>query len=157
VRERIAAAYARAPRLAEVMPLVDAVLAHPDDNVAAFNAHAIGRVCAALGIATRIAAASTLELPPAKGADGVIALCGAIGADRYLNPEGGASLYPPALFAANGLGLDLLRTRLRPYPQFGPGWTPSLSILDAMMFNDAAAMAVLLDDYEVVAPAGAAA
>jgi hypothetical protein len=52
---------------------------------------------------------SDLDLEPGlTGQDRVLAAATALGADRYVNLEGGRSLYDPSAFASRGIELQVL-------------------------------------------------
>ena len=81
----------------------------------------------------------------------VIALCKALGAERYLNAIGGIELYHKPDFAAQGIDLGFVRTRPIAYPQFGDAFVPNLSIVDVLMFNPVEAVREYLDrTYDLV-------
>lgn len=73
------------------------------------------------------------------GQDRVLDICKQEGADRYINPPGGAELYDPSVFAQEGLQLRFLEPDLPAYPQANADeHVPGLSIIDVMMHCDAA-------------------
>ena len=80
----------------------------------------------------------------------VLALCKALGADRYLNAIGGQELYSKPDFAAQGVALDFVRTRPVVYPQFAKAFVPNLSIVDVLMFNHPDAIHAMLSEYDLV-------
>jgi hypothetical protein len=86
----------------------------------------------------------------------VIEICRALGATHYVNSLGGRALYDADAFADAGLQLGFLHPRHEPYPQFEQPHVPSLSIVDALMFNDPGQMRQLLRQYDVSEPTGAA-
>jgi hypothetical protein len=85
-----------------------------------------------------------------KAGDKVLAMCGALGANRYLNTVGGRPLYAVDAFAAAGVQLQFIQTRLVTYPQFGQPFVPGLSILDVMMFNSPDAVKRMLGEYDLL-------
>ena len=88
--------------------------------------------------------------PVLKAGDKVLAICGALGADRYLNTIGGRTLYAAAAFAAAGVDLKFIQTRPVTYRQFGQPFVPALSILDVMMFNSPDAVRRMLGEYDLL-------
>jgi hypothetical protein len=69
--------------------------------------------------------------PDLTGQDRVLAAAAALGADRYVNLEGGRSLYDPSVFAARGMDLQIL-----------PDWQGARwSILHRFVTEPAAAIA----------------
>jgi len=144
-------AYRRAPHFERVFALVSEILASQQRNVAAFNAELVRRVAAELELPASIRCSSELSIDRAlRGVDRVIAICRMLGADRYINPSGGTTLYRDENFEANGLELRFLRPLLPEYPQFGAPHVGSLSIIDVMMFNSGAALSGLLNSYELL-------
>lgn len=131
------AAYRRAPFFDATWPLVETILRHEDANLFGFVHHSIVQTCRHLGVTTPIVISSTVPIDHAlRGADKVLAICRALGADAYINPIGGTALYDRAHFAANGIALHFLQAKLMPYDQFGAPFVPWLSIIDVLMFND---------------------
>jgi hypothetical protein len=145
-------AYRKAPCFKEGSALLDDIMANGESNLFGFIHHSVKAVCAYLGIATPIVASSTLEIAPGlKAQEKVIAYCRAAGADAYVNPMGGVELYDKAAFAAHGLRLEFLRPRALEYEQFGESFVPSLSIIDAIMFNSASSIKQHLSlEYDLI-------
>jgi hypothetical protein len=89
-----------------------------------------------LGIGTKVAVSSNITIDhDLKGQDKVLALCGAMLADTYVNPIGGIEIYASAAFSERGIALKFLKSNLIEYPQFEGEFVPWLSIIDVMMFN----------------------
>ena len=143
--------YRRAPHFAAAMAVLEPLLLHREANVAAFNLHLLQGLCAHMGIATRIEAASRLPATTGlRGQDAVVAICRGLGATTYLNSIGGTTLYAAEDFAREGLALRFLRSDAPPYPQFAGEPVAGLSIVDVLMFNDSARIAQMLDRYRLV-------
>ena len=85
-----------------------------------------------------------------RGEARVIAICEALGAERYVNPIGGTALYHHARFAEHGLELAFLQPEPRAYRQFGSVSVPGLSIIDVLMFNDATTVGEMLEEFTLV-------
>ena len=148
---RLEACYRPAPNFAEVYELVRALLLHEERNVAAFNTHALRAVAKRIGITTRIIVSSELTKDDClRGEARVIAICEALGAERYVNPIGGTALYQQPRFAEHGLELAFLRPEPRGYRQFGSVRVPGLSIIDVLMFNDALTVREMLEEFTLV-------
>ena len=104
-----------------------------------------------LGIRTPLLVSSTIPIDHSLTSERrVLALCKALGAERYVNPIGGRDLYSRAAFGAEAVRLAFLRPRPIEYPQFGEPFVPNLSIVDVLMFNSTDAVRELLTQYEVV-------
>ena len=69
------------------------------------------------------------------GQDRLIAIVKALGGQTYVNPIGGIDLYCSQNFANNGIELRFLKETTEAYAQFTDEFTPSLSIIDVIMFN----------------------
>lgn len=147
----LASSYRRAPQFDAVFPFVERVVRASMTNLFDFLHHSLVETAAILGIATPIVVSSSVAIDHALiGERRVVALCRALGADRYLNPLGGQALYSGATFAAESIRLEFLHPRLREYPQFGGPFVPGLSILDVLMFNAPDAVREMLDDCDVI-------
>ena len=129
-------AYRRAPYFAQTFPLLERIVHHEDGNLFWFIHHSLAEVCAHLQINTEIRASSSLPVEKElRSQDKVLAICGALGAKRYINPIGGTELYVREDFAARGIELQFLKPRTFEYAQFGNEFVPWLSIIDVLMFN----------------------
>ena len=128
--------YARAPHRAEVMPLLEQWLHHPERNLARYLEHSIRQVCVYLGIDTPILTASDLEINQVEDKqDRVVRTMKKLDGKRYLNPVGGLSLYDEAYFERAGLELRFHKMSELSYPQFKQPFVANLSIIDVLMFN----------------------
>ena len=146
------AAYRKAPRAAAVKPLLDAILATPEPNVALFNEAAIRAVCDALRIGTKIVRASEIGRDAAlTGQDAVIDICRRLGADHYLNAAGGVDLYQADAFAEQGLRLSFIASHAPPYRQFAAPFVANLSIADVLMFCEPDRLAQQVAAHSLVA------
>jgi len=133
---QFAGAYRRAPQFDSTFALLQRIVRHGDDNLFRFIHHSLQAVCAHLAIETEVRTSSSIAFDKElRGQDKVLALCEALGADRYLNPIGGTELYAKPDFAARGIELQFLKARPFEYPQFGAPFVPWLSIVDVLMFN----------------------
>jgi hypothetical protein len=133
---RFTGAYRRAPCFQQTLPLLEEVLRPPDRNLFGYLHHALLRTSAHLGLGTEIRVSSTVPIDhDLKGQDKVLALCEALGAGTYINPIGGVDLYSRSEFADRGVELRFLEMVPFEYPQIGPTFVPSLSIVDVLMHN----------------------
>jgi hypothetical protein len=144
-------AYARAPRYAEVMPLLESALHCTETNLARYLAHTLRVICDHLGLAPRFRYASELAVAGSLRAQArIIAIATRLGARRYINLIGGRHLYDATSFAAAGLELRFLQPQLLPYPQGRADFVPSLSIIDVLMHLPPAHIRPLLAAYELL-------
>jgi hypothetical protein len=133
---RVKGAYRRAPHAEPTLALLERILETDERNLFAFLERSIRLTCDHLAIATPILTSSAIAVDPGlRGQDRVLAICEAVGTDRYVNAIGGVELYDPQAFRARGIDLRFLRSRPIEYPQLGGAFVPQLSILDVLMFN----------------------
>ena len=93
---RLEAGYRAAPNFAEIFELVTALLQHEDRNVAAFNTHALRGVAKSVGMTTPLVLSSEMTKDDSlRGEARVIAICEALGAERYVNPDRRNRAVPP--------------------------------------------------------------
>jgi len=135
--------YARAPHRQQVLDLVSD--GPQTTALGDINLHFLRRVCDLLEIETPITLASEMDVAPGlAGKDKVIALVKAAGADKYVNPVGGKSLYRRDDFDAAGLRLAFLS--MAPDGTLD-GWSERLSVLDLLARNELHEMRAALDSF----------
>lgn len=145
------ASYRRAPHFAAVSPVIERIIQAPLENLFEYLHHSLGEIARYLEIATPMVVSSTIAIDHTLRAEQkVIALCQAVGADRYVNPVGGQALYRPAAFKAEAIQLGFISPRPIAYPQYGDPFVANLSILDVLMFNSQAAVRRMLSEVDVV-------
>jgi hypothetical protein len=146
----LAASYRKAPQFDTVYPLVEQIVRAPLGNLFAYVHHSLIEVARFLEIPTPMVVSSTIAIDHTlKSEQKVLAICQALGADRYINPVGGQELYSPAAFAAASIRLDFVKPRPITYPQFGGPFVANLSILDVLMFNSKSAVRGMLSEVDV--------
>lgn len=129
-------AYRNAPFFDQTFSLITKIVGHVDENLFQFLREALTSSCGHLGVATQFQISSEIAIDhKLKGQDKVLALCSAVGATTYINAIGGTELYSRAEFQERGINLEFIRSKPYEYRQFDGAFVPSLSILDAMMFN----------------------
>jgi hypothetical protein len=155
---RIEAAYRRAPFFSDTIDTVTRVFHCRTTNVAEFNAHLLRTIAGRLEVATPMRFASTVpNRLPRRGREMVIDICHQVGASTYVNPIGGLDLYDEADFTRSGITLRFLQPNVPPYAQWGASHVPSLSIIDALMFNGIDAMQQIVKNHRLTCKAAAAA
>jgi hypothetical protein len=150
--KNLAMAYAKAPYFKHIQGLIEEILLNPDDNIAVYNENAIRKVCAYLGIKTKILVSSELGKDTVLTAqDKVIDICKIMHTRIYINAIGGKSLYFHEDFNKNSMQLKFLRPHLEgiSYKQFGSPFVPGLSIIDVMMFNSIQEARIFLNEYSL--------
>lgn len=144
-------AYRRAPYFDDVFPLIETIVTAAPKNLFDYLLHSLMATAAYLEIKTPIIVSSTVPIDHSlKAGEKVLAMCGALGANRYLNAIGGQALYAADAFTAAGVELKFIQTRPLTYPQLGQPFVPGLSILDVMMFNSPDAVRRLLGEYDLL-------
>ena len=142
--------YGKARQFQIEYPMLEAVIQYPDRNLGNYLAHLLKKVCIAMGIKTPMVRSSDLLKDNAlKGQERIVAICKQLQATHYINPAGGKDLYQREVFSQHALELSFLQTRAVSYPQFGLPFVPHLSIIDVLMFNDAAQRLKLLAEYDL--------
>lgn len=132
---QLRASYLKAPFFCHAMPVIEAIIRHPETNLFHYIRQSIVAVCRYLNIHSKIINSSTVDIDHSlKAEDKVIAICEALGASVYINPIGGTSLYSTAVFAERGIELQFLKSKPFEYSQLSKPFVPWLSILDVMMF-----------------------
>ena len=129
-------AYGKAPQFKTVFPLLEQILNFNDDNLFRFVHHSIKQICSYLGIVTPISITSAIKIDHGlKAQNKVLALCNAVGANIYINPISGSTLYEYETFSDAGIDLKFIKNCPLEYEQLGNEFVPSLSVIDVLMFN----------------------
>ncbi|HEX2544602.1 MAG TPA: WbqC family protein [Ramlibacter sp.] len=125
--------YGRAPFFTETMDLLEPLVAHPDDRVAAYNLHAIKAIATALELEAEFVAASSYAVQ-ASATQRLVELVRAAGCDSYLAGGGAGGYQDDALFSTAGLHLEYQGFAHPEYPQHGAKFfVPGMSIIDVLM------------------------
>jgi hypothetical protein len=149
--ETIRHRYGKAPQFSAVYALVENILKQHEKNLARFLDYQLRQICDYLGLHPTWYVSSSLKKDnELRGQDKVLAICEELGATHYINVPGGKSLYDREAFASRGTQLSFVQPKAVAYRQFCNEFTPNLSIIDVMMFNDKAQCAKLLEEYELV-------
>lgn len=125
-------AYRKAAHYDEAMVLLGPLVRHEDDNIAAYNIHAITTLCARFGLTTPCSLSSSHHITHS-ATERLIALVRAVGGERYLCGGGAAGYQQDEAFATAGIGLDYQHFSPWPYPQRSTAFVGGLSIIDALM------------------------
>ena len=124
--------YARAPHFDEHFPLVREILKQPTDTLVELNEHGVRVLAETLELdTTRLVRASDLDAD-AGSTELLVQLTRAAGGSAYLSGDGAGGYQEDELFARAGLELLYQQFEQHPYPQLGDGFTPGLSIVDAL-------------------------
>lgn len=124
-------AYARAPHSAVMMALAEEIYAWPGDGVAGFNQNAFETLASWLGLKPRFLRASELDCP-GRSTERLVALCQQLGASIYVTGLGALEYLDHDQFERQGIGVRYMDYRKQPYPQVHGGFTPYVTVLDAI-------------------------
>jgi hypothetical protein len=149
---RVSAAYRKAPYRAEAMRVLEGIMSCESRNLFCFLLNSIVRIMEYIKIDTNVIVSSAIVgRTTTSGQDRVIDLCQSRGAQEYINPIGGASLYSHEAFLSHNLQLRFLKPSIVSYPQSGKEFVGSLSILDVIMNNSIEGVGkMLLDGVEII-------
>ena len=126
--------YRKAPSFAEVFPVIERLIQHEADNLAAYLAHQLQVLAAFMGIKTEFVVTSRCYgNEHLSGQARVLDICRREEAGVYINPQGGQALYDAETFRSAGVDLRFIVMRSLPYKQIGVEFVPYLSIIDALM------------------------
>jgi len=152
ILNQLDAAYRHAPHFTETMSFVKSMLALEGANIAEILKQQLELTARHLGIATQFLISSRLPKQDSElfGQDRVIEICRAAKADVYCNSIGGVGLYDPSEFSKSGLALRFIKSHATPYKQFGEGFVPDLSIVDALMFTSSREVAGMTRNFDLI-------
>lgn len=134
VLKTLIAAYRRAPCFDEAFSVLEPLLRYADDNVAGFNAHAIGTLADAIGLPVDSFVRSSSLRVGSMATQRLIDLTQQVGGQYYLCGGGAGGYQEDEAFAVGGVSLVYQRFVPKPYPQYGAAsFVPGLSIIDGAM------------------------
>ncbi len=136
--------YAKAPAFQEVFLRLEAVLSQPWERLLDVNVAAIETICELLGFTRDIRFSSQLDIQGER-TERLIAICRALGADRYLTGDAAKSYLREELFASNGIELEYHRYRHPVYQQQHGPFVPYLSVVDLLMNHGRDSLKILAD------------
>jgi len=134
---KIQETYRKAPFYNETCELIKGILNYESNNLFEFIYHSVIVLCEYLSIESNLVVSSSIDIDHnLKSENKVIAICKALGATQYLNPEGGIELYNSERFQENGISLGFHKFNPVPYKQISDVFVSHLSIIDVLMFCD---------------------
>jgi hypothetical protein len=140
-------AYAKAPHLPPYYSALGAFYRTDWDRLAPLAVASASWLGQALGVATPVALASELGVeaagPPDDATARLVALCRAVGADRYLAGQDGARYLDARQFAAAGIAVEVQRYVHPVYAQLHGEFAPFLSTVDLLLTHGDEALAIL--------------
>jgi len=159
--------YKSSPMFIEVFPILEQIINFNTNKIAEFNINMIKTICRYIGTETLIESESAryqviedclrdesfisahypdTELRTVR----ILELCKYEDAGTFYNAIGGTKLYSKEKFASYSIELKFLRTRSIEYKQFSGKFTPDMSIIDVLMFNETGVISSLIEKYELV-------
>ena len=151
ILRRITQSYLKAPYYKKVMPIIEKCFEKGTGNLFEFIYNSLKHIAQFLEIKTQMIISSKVSIDHSlKSQAKVIAFCKELGADSYINPVGGKSLYDVNAFKKEGVDLKFLQSNFFEYKQLGNDFVPWLSIVDVMMFNSIFKIQKYLNQYSLV-------
>lgn len=146
-------AYSKAPYFEEVKLVLDEVLSKEFNSICEYAICSVQQVAKYLEINTRFLKSSD-SFSETKGLNRVerlLKICEQEKALEYVNPINGKDLYHLSDFQDRAIDLKFLKSMKTEYKQYSFPHTPSLSIIDVIMFNDKEIVKEeLLKNFELV-------
>jgi hypothetical protein len=122
--------YAAAPHVEEMLGLVESVFEKENESLAALSAASVEALAAFFEIAPAVVQWSSAMDIEGTGSARVLAICKALGAERYVTGHGAREYLDHAAFEAAGVRVEYLDYEKRAYPQLYGAFTPFVSALD---------------------------
>lgn len=145
-------AYKKAPYFEIVMPMIEEIILNLETDLTEYIRQSIKSIMEYLNIQTNILVSSKIEKnQDLKAEERIIEICKRLGADTYINPCGGRTLYHHLDFEQEGMELFFLDTKSEciTYNQRQKEFVSNLSIIDILMFNDVKTIQRFLKEYEL--------
>ena len=124
-------AYARAPYFDHMFGLISDIYSCPNNRLTEFNINAIQTIAEWLGIKPKFARSSTIVVGGAS-TQRLVDLCRYVDADVYVTGLGALKYLDNERFEERGISVCYMNYELTQYPQMFGGFTPYVSILDAI-------------------------
>lgn len=137
ILNKIKNSYFKTPYFNEVYPIIEKIIEYNDNNLFNFIYNSIQNILTYLEIKTTLVVSSSIEIDnDLKSEKKVIEICKQMNATEYYNPIGGINIYSKQYFKENNIDLFFIKSNEIEYKQFDYKFTPYLSIIDVMMFNN---------------------
>lgn len=125
--------YARAPHLADYLPVLSSILSRSWSHLIDLNLATFDALSQALGIRREIRLSSDLRVTGDR-IERLVGICQAVGATTFYEGAAGRDYLDARPFAAAGVALEYQDYRHPEYPQQHPPFLPYLSAVD-LLFN----------------------
>lgn len=129
----------KAPYYQDVILILEDLFSLETDSIVELNYNALVKICQYLGIKTPIKIWSKMNIKiedVTNPDEWALNICKALSASAYFNPVGGMSFFDTDKYKSHDIDLKFLEIYPTIYNQFGNAFTPFLSIIDVIMFND---------------------
>ncbi|MBC8325962.1 MAG: WbqC family protein [Verrucomicrobia subdivision 3 bacterium] len=123
-------AYAAAPHTEEMLGLVKSVFEKEHESLAALSAASVEALAGFFEIIPKVIQWSSALDIEGTGSARVLAICQALGAERYVTGHGAWDYLDHESFEAAGIRVEYLNYEKRAYPQLHGAFTPFVSALD---------------------------
>jgi hypothetical protein len=144
-------AYKKAPKFQDVFPLIKNVVQTNTVHISELAYTSLRLVAEYLECSIMFEVTSSVyENATLKAQNRILDICLKEKASQYINPIGGVEIYSKDLFDGSSIRLNFLKTNALSYKQFGPDFTPNLSMIDTLMFNSKDEIKRMLDLYELI-------
>lgn len=131
-------AYKRAPYCETVLPILHDVFDSEYSSISELAMNSIITVCAYLDIDKDTCTSEVYNNTDLSAQERVLDICRQEQASQYINVQGGKELYSKEAFAKEGIELLFIVPQKVEYKQYNEEFTPWLSIIDVLMFNNKA-------------------
>lgn len=143
--------YSRAPFLQDVFPMLDEILNNEQKELSRFLGFSLQKISNYLDIKVDFLYSSDIQNNKnLKAQDRLIEISKILNATDYINLIGGIHLYDKEVFLQNGINLSFLNSSQIFYKQFSNEFTPDLSIIDVLMFNDKDNIKSMLNQFQLI-------
>ena len=122
--------YAAAPHVEEMLGLVESVFKNEHESLAALSAASVEMLAEFFEIIPKEIQWSSAMGVEGTGSARVLAVCEALGAERYVTGHGAREYLNHESFEAAGIRVEYLDYKKREYPQLHGAFTPFVSALD---------------------------
>ncbi len=152
ILKTIQQSYTRSPFFNEVYPVIESVFMNSERNVAKLCYLSIKNVFEYLGMENHYVFSSDLEYSRDLSApEKLIKMSKILSAGKYINSAGGMELYNKEYFSDRGVILEFMKMKNITYAQGNcEKFTPYLSMIDVLMWNDRETVKSLLLEFELL-------
>ena len=152
ILKSIELAYKKAPQFELIFPIIKQCFEFQTDSIADLNITAIKKICDYLELERTFKVSSNLEKNTSlrDKENKLIDIVQIFQGNHYVNAIGGKSLYSKANFEKEGIKLNFLEPKIKPYKQFNNSYLPNLSIIDVLMFNSKFQVKEMICDYNLI-------